>query len=959
MKFDFRFYFMKVICFVVLFVGVVSVWAQTSSEPKLILHQQLEREIKGGEKQFFTINLEAKQTARIEIVQKGVDVSLAAMKPSGEIFIESESPSGMLGNDLILVTAIETGEYKVAVSPADPRAVAGKYLIKLTEIRLTGSQDFEINEASKQITKAGEETHVLRQKGTREGRRQALEKFQEVIRLSKIKQDKTWEIVALVSSGVVYEQLGEMQNSLDFYLAGLKLAKEIGNKQYEGTALNNVAGSYSSLGEYETAIFYYNQAIALQREVGNRRGESVNLNNLGIAYMLLGDLKKAEDFLRQALAVRREVKDQRGEGFALNNLGEVFLSANDFPNATDFLRQSLVLRREIADKQGESVSLRNLGKLFLKTGDEKKAFEHFEQANRLAQEVGDRRVEADTFYWLALTETKRENFLKAIEHIEKGLNIIERIRGEIVNPQLRTSYFSTVQQFYDLYAELIAARYEKSKDEKDVAFALEISERARARSLIELLQEARINVKQNVDEKIIEQATELQDALNAKYRQRTQLLSGKNTPEQIAKITNEINSLNTELENLQTKIRRENPRYADLTQDSSPATKEIQNLLDDETVLLEYKLGDARSFLWLVTKNDLKIFTLPPRKEIEVVAKEFYNSIVSRDKAKESKTPQLSKDLSKILLAPVADRIGKKRVVIVPDGALQFIPFAALQSSGSLSKVSSDFIQTNEIVVLPSAGVLAELRRNRVKNSSANRTLAIFADAVFEAGDTRLTNVAKNIKANEKPSEIANVLRDFGAGESLPRLLSSRIEARNISAFVPKEQATINLDFEANRENVAGSNLADYKIIHFATHGLLDTSHPELSGLVLSLYDKNGTARNGFLRLNQIYNLNLNSDLVVLSACRTALGKDVRGEGLIGLTRGFMYAGAKRVVASLWKVDDAATAEFMKRFYQNLLRKKQSPSAALRSAQNEMKEIPRFRQPYFWSGFILQGDWKQ
>nr|HMS43862.1 CHAT domain-containing protein [Pyrinomonadaceae bacterium] len=228
----------------------------------------------------------------------------------------------------------------------------------------------------------------------------------------------------------------------------------------------------------------------------------------------------------------------------------------------------------------------------------------------------------------------------------------------------------------------------------------------------------------------------------------------------------------------------------------------------------------------------------------------------------------------------------------------------------------------------------------------------IFADPIFEPNDVRLAK-----KSTEKSTQVGKILRDFNLGENLPRLLSSRIEARNISAFAGKNQSALNIDFDANRENATSETLSNYRILHFATHGFLDTSRPELSGLVLSLYDKNGKAQDGFLRLNQIYNLNLNSDLVVLSACQTALGKDVRGEGLIGLTRGFMYAGAKRIVASLWKVDDAATAEFMKRFYQNHLQKNLPPTAALRAAQIEMKQIPRFSSPYFWAGFTLQGEW--
>ena len=212
--------------------------------------------------------------------------------------------------------------------------------------------------------------------------------------------------------------------------------------------------------------------------------------------------------------------------------------------------------------------------------------------------------------------------------------------------------------------------------------------------------------------------------------------------------------------------------------------------------------------------------------------------------------------------------------------------------------------------------------------------------------------------AGNSKAELKRVSRDFSFGETLPRLLSSRVEARNIAAVAPPDQVIANVDFAASRENAMSSNLANYRILHFATHGLLDTTHPEFSGLVFSLYDKTGKPQDGFLRLDQIYNLNLNSEMVVLSACQTALGKDVRGEGLIGLTRGFMYAGAKRVVASLWKVDDAATAEFMKRFYQSVLQKHLSPAAALRRTQNEIRGIPRFRSSYFWAGFTLQGDWK-
>lgn len=920
--------------------------AQLGSAQNLGLNETLEREIKGGEIHTFAVKIGANQTAKIEIEQKGIDVSLAAINPKGEKFIESESPSGLLGKDSILVTADAAGIYKIEVSPADPRSPNGKYLIKLSEIRTSLPQDFEINAAAKKITRVATEADAFRRNGTREGRRRSLEMWQEVVALSRIKQDKVWEIVAIITSGLIYEQLGELQKALEFYTKGLNLTREIGNRQYEGSAINNLGLVQSLVGEYEKAIFYYNQSLELEREVGNVRGTAISLNNVGTAYLFLENLPKAEEFYEKSLLLRREVKDERGEGNTLNNLGLLFLKSGENAKALTFFEQSYELRKKIDDKRGAVLSLRNLGKTFYNLGDRKKAFDYFTQGAAAAQNYGERRVEADSYYWLAVIERENGNLPKAFENIENGLKIVEQIRGELLNPELRMSYFSTVQQFYELYTDLLVSRYEKNNDEKDAALALEMSERARTRSLVELLQQARVNIRQGVDANLLERAEDLQNDLNAKYRQRTVLLSGKNTPEQISKITNEINSLTIESESLQTQIRRENPHYAELTQDSKISVKQMQNLLDDETVLLEYKLGETRSFLWLLTKNSLKIYQLPPRLEIEKTAREFYGSVISRDKKQETKTIELSKKLDEILLAPVRSKIAGKRLTIVADGVLQYIPFAALA-------------EKNEIVNLPSAGVLAELRQNSTNSVKPAKTIAIFADPIFEKNDPRLSKNA-NLPENNaaKTEEFKRILRDFNFGENLPRLLSSRTEARSISAFAPKFLTDVHVDFDANRERATAENLTDYRIIHFATHGFLDTSRPELSGLVLSLYDKNGKAQDGFLRLNQIYNLKLNSDLIVLSACQTALGKDVRGEGLIGLTRGFMYAGAQSVAASLWKVDDAATAEFMKRFYQNLLRKNLKPSAALFAAQNEMKQIPRYRSPYFWAGFTLQGEWK-
>ncbi len=186
----------------------------------------------------------------------------------------------------------------------------------------------------------------------------------------------------------------------------------------------------------------------------------------------------------------------------------------------------------------------------------------------------------------------------------------------------------------------------------------------------------------------------------------------------------------------------------------------------------------------------------------------------------------------------------------------------------------------------------------------------------------------------------------------------SRQEADAIATFIPQTKLLKATGFKANRATATSGELARYRIVHFATHGLLNSERPELSGLVLSLVDRNGAAQDGFLRMRDIYNLRLPADVVVPSACQTALGKEIKGEGLVGLTRGFMYAGATRVVASLWQVDDLATSELMKRFYRGMLIDKIRPSAALRAAQIEMMKQKRWAPPYFWAAFTIQGEWR-
>jgi CHAT domain-containing protein len=407
--------------------------------------------------------------------------------------------------------------------------------------------------------------------------------------------------------------------------------------------------------------------------------------------------------------------------------------------------------------------------------------------------------------------------------------------------------------------------------------------------------------------------------------------------------------------------------------------------LDNNTLLLEYALGKERSFIWAVTPTSIKSYELPGRSEIEGAAERFYQAVTTNENRNLQLQAAAAADLGRLLLAPVAQDLGRKRLLIVSQGLLQYIPFAALpdpavnrqpvEHRGTIDKKKpatdtyQPLIVRHEVVQLPSASVVDILRSGTANRETAEGAVAVLGDPVFQKEDPRLNlGGGKSSEASpptpgrsndgaEARSDVNRAAWESGL-QSLERLPFSRREAEAITALAPQGKSLTALDFDASLATVTSDDFARYRIVHFATHGFLNNVHPELSGIVLSLVDSAGQPQNGFLRLHEVYNLKLRADLVVLSGCRTALGKDVRGEGLIGLTRGFMYAGTPRVAVSLWTVSDEATAELMRRFYEGMFVKGLRPSAALQAAQASMWRTEWWSAPYYWAGFILQGEWR-
>jgi len=804
----------------------------------------------------------------------------------------------------------------------------------------------------------------------------ALSNYGQALLLARDRKDQNAEAFILNNIGKINNDLDDWQKAIDYYQQTLKVVRVNGNKRLEAISLHNIGIAYSGLGELEKTLTYLDQSLALRRSIGDKGGEADTLTNIGSTYARLGQSEKAIAFYSEALPLRLKLGDRLGEGITLDYMGMAYSSIGQPEKALEFHQRALERYRESGSRRNEGAALGNIGHVYGLLGDPQKAFDFHNQALMVFRTLGDRENEASVLEELARAERGRGNVEAARKFIDETLALREALRSQVTSQQLRSSYLSTRQDAYQFYIDLLMELQRHKPSGGYDAEALRISEKSRARSLAEMLNEAHADIRKGISADVLAREREIKQLLNAKAQRQIQLKAQKGNQMEIATLDKEISALEDEYQQVQIAIRQASPAYAALTQPQPLSAKEIQQQLDPDSVLLEYSLGEERSYLWVVSPDATKTYELPKQADIEKVARQVYDSLTARSVVKGLETPEQRQEriaqadkqfqesagqLSQMVLEPAASEFGTKRLIVVPDGVLQYVPFAALTVGSGLTNYRP-IIQDHEIVSLPSASALAVQRRNLANRKPAAKTLAVIADPVFSLDDSRLKTarsvpVRQALPANE--TRIIEHLSDNTTGQlSIRRLPFTRQEADQILAVAPSASNLKLLDFRANRSLVTSGELSKYRYIHFATHGYLDSSRADLSAIVLSLVDEKGNPEDGFLRALDLYNLNLPAELVVLSACETGLGKDVKGEGLVGLTRGFMYAGARRVIVSLWNVNDKATALLMERVYAGMLKTHKTPAAALRAAQIEMFKQKQWQSPYYWAGFVLQGEWK-
>jgi len=806
--------------------------------------------------------------------------------------------------------------------------------------------------------------------------------------LWRLAQNPQGEATTLTNIGSESTFRGEYQTSLDYHGQAISIFQKIGDRKGLANALGNMGYTYFSLGEMERALYHYQKASLTYNTIGNHYFAATVGACIGDVHLANGDSLKALEQYKISLAMMERFSDRQWQALILHSIGTAQFDNGNYDEAMQAYQKAVLLFRTLPNERWEAKSLIGLGSVYLNLKDKQRARECFDRSLLLSRATSDAGAESLARYNLARMEREDGNLDNARRQIQLALEINESLRSKVVSQQSRAAYLGSVYKGYELYVDVLMLLHRQHPSQGFDARAFEATERGRARTLVEMLVEARNDIRAGVDPALLAREQLLEKQLASQTQ--SQLQQGGNRRNAGLEDTQkeQTTALSAEYEKVQAQIRTTSQNYAALRLPGPLTLREAQQLLDPDTTLLEFGLGDERSFVWAVTAQSVTGFTLPSRAKIETAARRVYGLLTARNES--ANNPRVSfqqrivqadteyldaaSELSAMLFAPLYHTLNCKRIIVVADGALQYIPFAALptpQPEGrkepGFDTASNSFAARYEVVNLPSIAVLAVQRRELANRSVPPGSVAVFGDPVFDSLDSRVLAANRRDRSMTVPKKLAETtsslsrsLTDVGLNTSagIPRLPFSRQEVEAIFSLSRNRDSVEVLDFMASRTNLIRMDLSRFRILHFATHGLLNNEHPELSGILLSLVDEKGKRQDGFLTLQDIYRFNLQADLVVLSACQTAIGKNIRGEGLMGLTRGFMYAGASRVVGSLWKIDDAATAALMTEFYKEMFTNGKRPAAALREAQMQISKQKRWQSPYYWAGFILQGDWR-
>jgi CHAT domain-containing protein/Tfp pilus assembly protein PilF len=775
----------------------------------------------------------------------------------------------------------------------------------------------------------------------------ALEYYKRAFELNQISGDQARVAESLLKAGTVLNNLGKYPEALESLDKALEINKAINKSSGISEALNQTGYVYLKLGDLNKALDKFNEAIKITKDQNDKWGLAGVYNNLGIMLQNASRFEKALEYYNNALNIYEELGDQVMELFLLGNIGTLNFDLKDYAKAEEYHLKGLKISRELNEKNQEASNLLNLAnnQVFLGKFDE--AMSNYNTGLKIAQSLNSPDLIWKMTAGMAETWERKGNYEKAVELNDTVLKIIEGMRNTLQSDEQKSSFMASERYVFEDVINLLSMLHEKDRTKGYDKLAFQYTEQSKSRAFLDLLAESLANVKEGENNELLNKQDEILTGLT----QTKQLLEQESKAEQpdqqkINGIKEKIKITEEELNKLQQEIRKTNPRYADLHYSQPVSLEEVKALCPDKnTVILEYSVGDSSSCLWVITQSAHKLFRLPDRKTLQEQVELFRFALSNPDQTNIEYITRGGYSLCKQLLEPAEPYLTKKsKLVIIPDGILNYLPFEVLLTDNkgigtgtSLSGLPY-LVKKYPVSYGQSASVLKSLLSDQKESKQSdpdNKKLIAFGDPVYEnSNDTSQTSI-----------------------KTYKRLEYSGKEVENIASFFKKGNADIYLRKDATEENVKREGeLKKFDYVHFATHGFIDEKKPDFSSLVLT--QDNNSEEDGFLQATEIFNLKLNADLVVLSACQTGMGKLVRGEGIVGLTRAFMYAGSPAVIVSLWSVSDASTATLMGEFYRNLVKEKLSKTDALRKAQLFMLRDAKFAHPFFWAPFVLFGDWR-
>jgi len=774
---------------------------------------------------------------------------------------------------------------------------------------------------------------------------------EESLALARAHVFRSMQAYALRELSKVYSVSGDPVLALRYANESIAIFRELGMHHQAGAGVGNLPEIYAFMGDWPSALRYARESLrsAIQHEDVVERQDTLAI--VGDVLLGMGQYREAAQSFQQSLALDSATRFAPFRLSGLMGLGSAYLALGEYGHAEERLRQALQLARELGNRRAEANALAQLGRCYRQLGRPEKARQYFGSALAAASQIPLVEVTLIAQRGLAELDVRSGNFHQALDHLESAAENVESLRSRIPTADLKADFG---RQNAKLYEDLIFVLAQTDRREPGKGWdrkAFDYAERGRARAFLDLLAESRAQITKGLPAEQLRQRNELEAALS---RAMAALIDRESDANRRAAALAERN-----LADWITAIRVTNPQYEALRY-PRPSNAAQAGTLSAElgSTILEYALGERESYLWLVTPERVRCFHLPPRAAVERAVTDYRKLIAHRPQGAQFDAWQAPAEaLYNMLVKPAEAYLAPQRnLVIVPDGILHYLPFETLRAAGPddrgiPSSRPQCLIERFSISYMPSVSVLAELQQ-RAPGQVRKFDLLAYGDPVFSRPGFSRPGGDSPPFVGPTPGDLVRGIYE-SAGIRFPPLPNTRREVEAVGRLFPRERQTTLLGLDATEASVKQTNLLDYHLLHFATHAIVDDRNPTRSGIVLSLV--NSGDEDGILRMNEVFNLEMNADLVVLSACQTGLGNLVRGEGMVGLTRAFLYAGARRVAVSLWDVNDLTAPEFMLSLYRRL-RQGEAPAVALRSAKVEMLHSGSAvrANPYFWAPFVLE-----